>query len=266
MKSMIRNTIRKFLNKRNYEIIKQPYRGDRYPNLSKNADEYYCETPIGNFYLPVNADGDPVTSTIVRGKYFEEEIIHLAKKYIQKGTVVLDVGANFGQMAIAFSKMVGDDGKVYAFEAQDTVFKFLEKNIQANKCTNVIAKDGAVYNEVGKILIFPEPELSNISFSSNAINPQLSSGRKVTTFTIDSLQINEPISFIKVDIQGSDIFAMQGAKETILKNKMPILFEFEQPFQSQFGTTFQDYVDFVNEIDYKFTDVINNINFLITPK
>lgn len=262
----MRAFIRSILNKYDYEIIKQPYRGDKYPNLSKNPNEYYCETPIGNFYLPINAEKDPVTSTIVRGKYFEQDNINLARKYIKEGTAVLDIGANFGQMAIEFSKMVGKEGKVYAFEAQNTVFEFLCKNILANKCTNIIAKDGAVYNEVGKVLIFPEPELNQTTFSSNAINPKLSSGRKVTTFTIDSLQINEPVSFMKVDIQGSDLFAMQGAKETILKNKMPIFFEFEQQFQNQFDTTFQDYVDFVNEINYKFIDVIEGINFLIVPK
>ena len=262
----MRNTIRKILNKYDYEIIKQPYRGDKYPNLSKNLTEYYCETPIGNFYLPFDAEKDPVTSTIVRGKYFEENNINLAKKYIKEGTAVLDIGANFGQMAIEFSKMVGAKGKVYAFEAQNTVFDFLCKNIAANKCTNIIAKDGAVYNEVGKVLIFPEPELNQTTFSSNSINPKLSLGREVTTFTIDSLQISEPVSFMKVDIQGSDLFAMQGAKETILKNRMPIFFEFEQQFQSQFDTTFQDYVDFVNEINYKFIDVVEGINFLIVPK
>lgn len=262
----MRDIIRKILNKYDYEIIKQPYRGDKYPNLSKNLTEYYCETPIGNFYLPYDAEKDPVTSTIVRGKYFEENNINLAKKYIKEGTAVLDIGANFGQMAIEFSKAVGEKGKVYAFEAQNTVFDFLCKNIAANKCANIIAKDGAVYNEVGKVLIFPEPELNQTTFSSNSINPKLSAGREVTTFTIDSLQISEPVSFMKVDIQGSDLFAMQGAKETILKNRMPIFFEFEQQFQGQFDTTFQDYVDFVNEINYKFIDVVDGINFLIVPK
>jgi FkbM family methyltransferase len=262
----MRNIIRKVLNKYDYEIIKQPYRGDKYPNLSNNPSEYYCETSIGNFHLPFDVEKDPVTSTIVRGRYFEEDNIKLAKKYIKEGTAVLDIGANFGQMSIEFSKMVGENGKVYAFEAQNTVFDFLCKNIAANKCTNIIAKEGAVYNEVGKILIFPEPELNQTTFSSNSINPKLSSGRKVTTFTIDSLQIIEPVSFMKVDIQGSDLFAMQGAKETILKNKMTIFFEFEQQFQGQFDTTFQNYVDFVNEINYQFIDVVDEINFLIVPK
>lgn len=263
MKSIIRN----FLNKRNYEIIKQPYVGGKYPNLSKDKDDYNCQTAIGNYFLPIDADKDGVADTMKRGKLFEPENIELAKRFIKKGTTVLDVGANFGQMAIEFSKLAGDAGLVYAFEAQDKVFKYLQKNIAANNCKNIIAKDGAVYNENDKLLIFPEPDLLQENpYGANAINPRLKQGRQVKTFTIDSLQINTPISFMKVDIQGSDLFALQGAKATILKNRMPIFFEFEQQFQEQFNTTFQDYVDFVQAINYKFAETVSNINFLILPK
>lgn len=262
----MRKIIRNFLNKRNYEIIKQDYLGDIYPNLSPDKKEYYCETPVGNYFLPLDVEKDQVTNCIVRGKYFDQKNIELAKRFIVKGTTVLDVGANFGQMSIVFSDAVGKDGTVYSFEAQDTVFEFLKKNIAANNCTNVIPIDGAVYNVDGKVLVFPEPSVAQTTFSANAINPKLSSGREVTTFTIDSLQIKTPVSFMKVDIQGSDLFAMQGAKQTILKNKMPVFFEFEQQFQNQFETTFQDYVDFVADINYKFAEIVDGNNFLILPK
>ena len=70
---------------------------------------------------------------------------------------------------------------------------------------------------------------------------------------------------MKVDIQGSDLFALQGAKEIILKNKMPILFEFEQQFQDEFQTSFNDYANFIKEIDYRFEKIIMGINYLIVP-
>lgn len=70
---------------------------------------------------------------------------------------------------------------------------------------------------------------------------------------------------MKVDVQGSDLFAMEGAKETIRKHKMPILFEFEQQFQQDFNTNFNMYVDFVKSINYKFAETIMGINFLIIP-
>ena len=73
---------------------------------------------------------------------------------------------------------------------------------------------------------------------------------------------------MKMDIQGSDLFALHGAVETIKRHRMPIIFEFYQPFQAEFRTSFQDYVDFVNSISYRFEKVvmeIESINYLIVP-
>ena len=57
---------------------------------------------------------------------------------------------------------------------------------------------------------------------------------------------------------------LKGSK-TILKHKMPIIFEYEDIFEKKFNYKFDDYVKFVNEINYKFETVFKN-NFLIIPK
>jgi FkbM family methyltransferase len=268
---MIKRLIRNFLNRRNYEIIKQPYKGDKYPNVSDNKNEYYCETPIGKYYLPNNFELDGVAKTLVRGKYFEPEIIETAKKYITKGSTVLDIGANFGQMSIEFSKLVGNEGKVYSFEAQNFVFNFTKKNFDANICSNVTLFENAVHNKDGETLYFPQHDLSETSifkgapYSGLALISDSENGVGVKTITIDSLNIETAISFIKVDVQGADLFAMQGAMQTILKHKPTIIFEFEQPVQENFQTNFNDYVEFVRSINYKFIDVVSEINYVIAP-
>jgi len=235
----MKKLVRQFLNKRNYEIIKQPYRGDKFRNLSKDKNEYYCETPIGKYYLPIQFEMDAVASTLARGKFFEPEIIEVAKRYIRKGTAVLDLGANFGQMSIEFSQLAGESGKVYSFEAQNFVFHFLKKNIEANNCRNVILFENAVYNKDGEPVYFPPHDFSETSafggapYSGLAVVGNANEGIEVRTMTIDSLDIDIPVSFMKVDLQGADLFAMQGAMNTILKHKPVIIFEYEQPIQFQ---------------------------------
>lgn len=263
----MRKLIRAFLNKRGFDIIKTPYKGKRFSNTSTLPGLYYFETTAGNYYLPVDSIKDDVADTMSRGKIFEPEVVALAKSFIKEGSTVLDVGANFGQMTILFSKFAGDDGIVYAFEAQDKVYDVLKKNLDANNCKNVIALSDAVHKEKDLTLVFPEPDFNDFNpYGSNAINPKLREGRKVKTITIDGLNISSPVSFIKIDIQGCDLFALQGAKETILKYKPAILFEYEEQFQVQFDTSFQDYVDFVNEIGYRFEKTILEINYLIVPR
>jgi hypothetical protein len=44
------------------------------------------------------------------------------------------------------------------------------------------------------------------------------------------------------------------------------LFEYEYHFEDRFNLCFQDYVDFVQSINYKFFKVINGHNFLVVPR
>lgn len=199
---------------------------------------------------------------MLTGSIFESEVLKVASDFIKPQTTVLDVGENFGQMSIAFSKMQ-NDVKIYSFEAQPFVLEYLKKTI-ANNQVNAEIIDCPVW--------YIENEKMEFSYWNENQNPSSSfvskkqSDHSLTTITIDSLNIKEPISFMKVDIQGADLFGMMGAKETILKNKMPILFEYEEDGQHHFNTSFNNYVEFVESINYKFSRTINEINYLIIPK
>lgn len=227
----------------------------------------FYSTPIGDYYVPNDAPEDVVINHMRTGEYFEQEVIELAKTMIRPNTIVLDVGSNFGQMAVVFSKLVGENGLVYAFEADDFVFEVLKKNLAANNCSNVIPVFGAVYNKSGAELIFPKQDMKRfVAYGSYGIDPTATNGRVVKSLMIDDIDFDREISFMKVDVQGSDLFALQGAKNTLRKWKMPVLFEFEQQFQEQFNTSFQGYVDLVSEVGYKFDQILMEINYLITAK
>jgi FkbM family methyltransferase len=227
----------------------------------------YFETPIGNYYLPNNAPKDIVINSMKFGKIFEPDIVDMAKQHIKKGTVVLDVGANFGQMSIMFSQFVGPTGSVYSFEADEYIHDVLKLNIKANNASNIFPICKAVYNKNGKIMLYPVQDFKKFdSYGSYGLDPNANEGRKVETITIDSLNIQEPISFMKVDVQGSDLFVMEGAIETIKRHQMPILFEFEEQFGEQFRTTWKSYSDFIDSISYKIASKVMDINYLIEPK
>lgn len=224
------------------------------------------ETANGRWWLPTHVQSDVIFQAMSQGKIFEPEIINIAKKYIRSGSTVLDIGSNFGQMAVIFSRAVGKKGIVHAFEADPFVCSILRMNIKENRCNNIIVHEGAVWHETGKTLFYPDPDFKRFgSYGSYGIDPKATKGRTVQSFTIDSLQIKTPISFMKIDIQGSDLFGMKGAVKTIKKHCMPIIFEFEEQFQNEFGTTLNNYNDFITEINYKI-DSIFGINYLIKPK
>lgn len=262
MKYMLKSLANRF----GFEVTRISRVG-RVAHRGSHGDLDHYKTPHGNFYVPRDAPNDVIINSIKSGKIFEPEIVDIARRFIKPGTAVLDLGANFGQMSILFSEMTGDDGMVYAFEADDFVFDVLKKNIEANDRKNIEPLFGAVFDESGKDLFFPKQDFERFdAYGSYGIDPNAHTGRMVPSIAIDDLSFEMPISFMKVDVQGSDLFAMQGATRTIRSHRMPILFEFEQQFQGEFGTSFRDYVRFVDSIGYEFVDVINQINYLVAPK
>lgn len=220
--------------------------------------------PAGRMFVPVFPDNDVIATTIRSGKLFDENIVQCASEYIRSGTTVVDVGANFGQMTLQFARLAGETGRVIAIEADDYVHHILRKNLEVNGVRNVTTVNKAAHVTAGLEVFFPDQDFVRFqTYGSYGLDPNARSGRSVQTITVDSLNIDTPVSFMKVDVQGSDLFAMQGAKQTILRHRMPIIFEYEEQFQKEFGTTFQDYVDFVLGVGYRFVKTVDDINFIV---
>jgi FkbM family methyltransferase len=260
---IIKHLLIKLFRKTGYNLVKLSPEAKSF-----HSDELdFIKTNTGNYFLPRNAPRDTIAKTIRSGNIFDKEIYDVAKNYIQKGSVVLDVGSNFGQMAILFSDLVGETGNVYAFDADDFVFSILQKNIQANNKKNITSIFGAVHDKENEILYFPIQDFKKFdTYGSYGIDYVTNLGRPINSITIDGLNIEKEISFMKIDVQGGDLLALKGAKNTIQRHKMPIIFEYEYLFENDLNLCFQDYVDFVNEIGYKFSKVINGHNYLILPK
>jgi len=57
--------------------------------------------------------------------------------YLKKDDVFIDIGANIGTTTLEASKKIGSNGKIFSFEPNPRIFKFLQGNILLNKCKNV---------------------------------------------------------------------------------------------------------------------------------
>jgi FkbM family methyltransferase len=231
----------------------------------RSQDLSLYTTSTGKYYLPTRAKSDIIVRKIIDNEVFDEHIIKLAQQIVTDGTIVLDIGSNFGQLAVLMSKLVGTCGKVFAFEADPFIYSVLKKNTDLN-ATNIEPIFGAVHVESGQTLYFPEQDFVEYgSYGSYGIDYVGGKGRPISTIAIDSIDFDRRVSFMKIDVQGGDLFVLQGARKTITKHRMPIVFEYEHAFEKSQDLCFQDYVDFVREIDYRFCRFIDGHDFLILP-
>ena len=96
----------------------------------------------GNKMYVDGRDKNIVPDLLSKGAYepFETELF---KKNLEKGEVVLDIGAHIGYYTLIAAKIVGNEGKVFAFEPAPDNYALLEKNVNANGYKNVILEQKA---------------------------------------------------------------------------------------------------------------------------
>lgn len=260
----VKNAIRRGLRRARLDVQRLPELME--PSRLEGALGLF-ETALGPLWLPLDAPDDIVVRDIRRGLVFESEIVRALAPHIVPGSTVIDAGANFGQMAIAFSHAVGSSGEVHAIEANAALAELCRRNVRECARPNVVVHAKAAWDESGATLTFPVPDFGRFgSYGSHPVDPSARRGQTVETVALDDLPLRSRVSAIKVDIQGSDLRALQGARRLVARDRPAIVFEFEQQFQEEFGTTLQDYVDLVRTYDYVFASVHLGLNYLVLPR
>jgi hypothetical protein len=230
--------------------------------ITKQLNLY--STTHGQYWLPPIPPGDSVLHTMINNQIWDRELVDYISTRVNSHSVVLDLGGNFGQMAVLFSRMV-PAGQVHVFEADPFVYSAMVRNVEQNRCANVHCYNTAVWHESGKTLFYPQADFVRFeSYGSYGIDPTATGGQQVQSITIDSLNLSQ-VDLIKIDIQGSDLNAMRGAVQTIAKYQPVIIFEYESLFDQQFATSWDDYVDFIASIGYRIVQVIDRVNMVIEP-
>ena len=138
----------------------------------------------------------------------------------EKGDVVIDAGACWGETSLYFAHEVGKEGRVFAFEFIPSNLDVLYKNIAANPklADEVTVVEQPVWDQDGQILYYVDwGPGSRVSFKK--LREDFSDTQCATT-TIDCIveKFSLPqVDFIKMDIEGAELNALKGAEKTILR-------------------------------------------------
>lgn len=136
---------------------------------------------------------------------------------LKGGDIVVDAGAYPGDYTLFAGKKVGRGGKIICFEPGSKNRKVLKKNIAYAKLKNVIIIPKGLWSE-NTFLKIKEDELSSSVLTNNGQT-------KIEVVKLDDelekLGVNK-IDFLKMDIEGAEIEAIKGCKETLRNNNVKI--------------------------------------------
>jgi len=180
---------------------------------------------------------DPmVTKRLVEERTWEPNETNWFLKRVHGGDVVVDIGANVGYYTLIASRLVGDEGRVYAFEPDPVAFSFLEKNVALNGSTNVVLEQKAASNEPGSLRLY-------LSEENKGDHRIFETEEKRKSVEIEAVALDDyfegresRIDFVKIDTQGAEAVIVDGMDRIIAGNQsIEVIIEFWPKALSQFG-------------------------------
>lgn len=156
--------------------------------------------------------------------FMEVRDLWLWKYTPAEGDVILDVGAGVGYETCVFSRAVGPNGRVIAVEAHPKTYSMLEKVIKYNAVHNVLPVHAAASDSNGTVFISDD---SNYEFNIISKVGNLSHVKyAVPEVRLDDLLKKhgvQHVDFIKMNIEGAEIYALPGCTSTLEKTRAVVI-------------------------------------------
>ena len=214
-------TNRAYWHKR--QTIDTRYRVDEDAPVQQGSfDLHRFRVPFGDQTLDFFATRMNIMNVFEIGQY---QYQHSAPPIcVQPGDVVLDLGGCWGDTTLAFAQQAGADGRVFVFEFEADNLRILNRNLDLNPAlkprVTVVEKAASATSD--QVMQF-------VSRGPSTRMDQAGTGGdrafSVETLSIDDLVARhglDRVDFIKMDIEGGELAALQGAEQTIRRFR-PVL-------------------------------------------
>ncbi len=159
-----------------------------------------------------------------QGLLTELEELRFIREELGRCRTVVDCGILLGNHLVYFMKVLQAD-KIFAFDADMRSINESKKNVELNQTIGVQSQ-----------VIFHHKAVGKLNGTTRMFD------KDIDVVALSDV-INEPIDFIKIDVDGMEMDAIQGARDLILRSKPKIMIEVEN---RQLDT----FLNFMNELGY----------------
>jgi FkbM family methyltransferase len=191
-----------------------------------------CRT-LGKYKQYVSESDIGLSPHLILDGFCEYSITEFVARNVSYGMTVMDLGANYGYYTILMADLVGDSGKVYAFEPNPAAVAAIDLSLRANNYDRRVSVDRrAIWNCSNEHVTFHVPQIAATNArvvwpldsrlpASDAGTPD-SGSTTIETVALDDLPL-DGVAFIKADIEGAEERLWQGSKKFLERNANVIL-------------------------------------------
>ena len=165
-----------------------------------------------------------------KGPWRELDEISIMQRFVRKGDVAFDIGANIGLHSILLSSLVGPQGKLCVFEPNTELLPALRHTV--GQLANATLYPIALSNQDRTSSLFVPSDHSTASLADWTVSSPVFSGdgpshvvtcaERQTDNLIEEQTLPTP-DFIKCDVEGAELLVFQGARKTLNRVDAPII-------------------------------------------
>ena len=196
--------------------------------------------------------GDMIGCHIWHSGWYESDLVNAITPFLQPDMCFFDVGAHIGQYTLLAADLVKE---VHTFEASSETFAILSWNVRHNRLANVHVNRVAVSDREGEATMLESSphNIGQTSFRAKRNEDTLPDF--INMISLDhyarnsNLQIQPRKAFIKIDVEGAELFVLEGARE-LMRLKPVLLLEAIDEMQRNFGRSLAELVAFLRGQGY----------------
>jgi FkbM family methyltransferase len=204
--------------------------------LARGHSSIRFDTGYGfEIFLPASDCG--MIMMALRGVLFHSSLAEIARGAIRPGDIVIDGGSNVGFFALLAATKLHGSGTVFAFEPAPDTFSLLQQNIRHNGFEGAIRAERLALTDGEGVFDFSvdsdESTLSSlVPRKTNSLSVVRVQGIRLDSFLAESGLQRADI--IKLDLEGAEPMALEGAREVLPTARM-LIFEANEPQLEQLG-------------------------------
>jgi FkbM family methyltransferase len=187
----------------------------------------------------------------------------------KKKDVIIDLGSGIGQEVIIASRLIGEKGKLIAIEANDQIFKILEKNVTHNKLRNVTLINRNFYEKNLSIGIDRKEKNIEVNDDWTRTNFLIKKNKVFKSITLDEvikLYNLKIINFARFNIEGAEKFLLKG-NSNFLKIVQNLSISAHDFLKKKKFKTYNALIDFLEKKNFYINVLKNqqedNLNYMI---
>lgn len=154
----------------------------------------------------------------------ETEVQAALQKHLRPGMTFYDIGANIGLYSMIAARLVGEQGRVVAFEADPEIAARLREHLSRNQFRQATVEEAAVWSET-KTVSFERADPA--ASPDRGLGRVVESGKEniveVNAVSLDEFALKHPApDVVKCDVEGAEIEVFRGARR-LLREKRPVI-------------------------------------------